>query len=205
MVRGRPVPEVFRGVRAGQSAFVTIMNGPPDLGVDLLGIEAGTSGSAPAPSLRLRLRRLDGGPVQCVLLTATVTIAAGRRGYDDAERDRLAAVLGPPAAWPPGGLPWARVGATVPTFRGGTEAVIALPCGHGMPDAAARYLDALQGGHVPLDLAFDGTVFYPGGDGSPRTGQAPWRHEAAGLLAVRTWRDLADRRDARLRLDEPSR
>ena len=187
-MRGSAVRRVFRAVGGGQSDLVTIMNGPPDLGVDLLGIEAGA-----APRLRVGLRRPDGGTVQCVLFTATVTIATSRRGYADAERDRLAEAFG---ARPPDGLAWARVGATVPTFRGATEVAIALPFGPGMPAAAGRYLGALRDGDVPLDLAFDGTVFYPGDGGAPRTGQLPWRHEAAALLPVRDF-EFARREERR--------
>lgn len=151
-----------------------IMNGPPELALEVLGVEAGTQTPAPALRLRLGLRRADGGPVQCVLLTATVTAAAA-------------------------GLSWARVGATVPTFRGGTELTLALPCGPRLRVAAQRHRHALSDGDVPLDLAFDGTVFYPGEDGTRRTGQAPWRHETTALLPVRTWRDLMGLPDLRAR------
>ncbi|GAA2250763.1 DUF6084 family protein [Actinomadura sp. NPDC048955] len=172
-----------------------MMTGTPELGLDLLGIEPEAFAATPTLSLRIGLRRLDGGPVQCVLLTTTVTIAAARRGYDDAERDRLAGVFGPPEMWDRSlrGLTWARVGATVPTFRGAAEATLSLPCGHDMQVAADRYLHALGGGDVPLDLVFNGTVFYPGEDGALRTGQIPWQHEATGDLPLQVWRDLMGR------------
>jgi hypothetical protein len=157
---------VFRAVRSGQSAQVLIMNGPPELGVELVGIEAGTSMVTPTLDLRVALRRLDGGPVQCVLLTTTVTLA-------------------------PSGPTWARGGATVPTFRGRTEVTLTVPCGHDRWDGYARREPSHDG--VPLGLAFDGTVFYPAGDGTRHTGQAPWRHETTALLPVRAWRDLMAR------------
>ncbi|WP_147449514.1 DUF6084 family protein [Actinomadura pelletieri] len=138
------------------------MNGPPELGVELVGFEAGTSTVAPILNLRVGLRRLDGGPVQCVLLTTFVTLAESGRA-------------------------WARGGATVPTFRGGTEATLGLTCGH--VDEGPSGDD----GGVPLRLAFDGTVFYPGEDGNRHTGQAPWRHEMTALLPVSIWRDLLAR------------
>jgi hypothetical protein len=171
------------------------MSTPPELGLDLLGIEAETFAATPTLNLRVGLRRLDGGPVQCVLLTTTVTIAAARRSYDDAERERLAGVFGEPDVWDRSlhGLTWGRIGATVPTFRGAAEVTLALACGHDMQVAADRYLHALRGGDVPLDLTFNGTVFYPGEDGRLRTGQIPWHHEATGRLPVQTWRDLMDR------------
>ena len=106
---------------------------------------------------------------------------------------------------PPGGLLWARIGLTVPTFRGETEVTVALPCGHDMQVTADQYLRALGGGHVPLDLAFDGTVFYPGEDGVLRTAQIPCRHQATGELSVAVWRSLVDRYYGAvrwLRLDE---
>ncbi|QKG22291.1 DUF6084 family protein [Actinomadura verrucosospora] len=183
------------------------MNAVPELALELLGIEPEPFAAAPTLNLRIGLRRPDGGPVQCVLLTTTVTIAAARRGYEDAERDRITRLIGPAALSddPPGGLLWARIGVTVPTFRGATEVTVALPCGHDMQVTADQYLRALAGGEVPLDLAFDGTVFYPGEDGVLRTAQIPCRHRATGELPVRVWRSLVDRYYGAvrwLRLDE---
>ncbi|MBD2892930.1 hypothetical protein amrb99_18500 [Actinomadura sp. RB99] len=183
------------------------MNAVPELALDLLGIEPEPFAAAPTLNLRIALRRPDGGPVQCVLLTTTVTIAAARRRYEDAERDRLVRMIGPASLSddPPGGLLWARIGLTVPTFRGETEVTVALPCGHDMQVTADQYLRALGGGEVPLDLAFDGTVFYPGKDGVLRTAQIPCRHQATGELSVAMWRSLVDRYYGAvrwLRLDE---
>ncbi len=183
---GRP-PSGKQGMSEG--------NGAPELGLELLGVEAEAFAATPTLNLRIGLRRLDGGPVQCVLLTTTVTIAAARREYGDAEQERLTGVFGTPDMWERSlrGLTWARVGATVPTFRGATEVTLSLPCGHDMQVAADRYLHALDDGDVPLDLTFNGTVFYPGEDGKLRTGQIPWHHEATGVLPVQAWRDLMDR------------
>ncbi|MWA04261.1 hypothetical protein F8568_028570 [Actinomadura sp. LD22] len=191
------------------------VNAVPELALELLGIEPEPFAAAPTLNLRIGLRRPDGGPVQCVLLTTTVTIAAARRGYEPAERDRLERRLGAAALSgdppnespdaPPGGLLWARIGVTVPTFRGATEVTVALPCGHDMQVAADRYLRALSGGEIPLDLAFDGTVFYPGEDGVLRTAQLPCRHRTTGELSVAVWRSLVDRYYGAvrwLRLDE---
>jgi hypothetical protein len=189
------------------TAWEAGLSGAPELGLDLLAIEADAFAAPPALHLRVRLRRPDGGPVQCVLLTAAVTIAAARRDYDDAERERLTGVFGTPDTWDRtlGALPWARIGATVPTFTGGTEVTLSLPCGHDAHTDADRYLHALDGGDVPLDLAFDGTVFCPGADGTSRTRQLPWHHEATGVLPVQAWRDLADQAQGAarwLRLDD---
>lgn len=183
------------------------MNAVPDLALELLGIEPEPFAAAPTLNLRIALRRPDGGPVQCVLLTTTVTIAAARRRYEDAERDRLVRLIGASALSeePPGGLLWARIGLTVPTFHGETEVTVGLPCGHDMQVTADQYLRALGGGNVPLDLAFDGTVFYPGEDGVLRTAQIPCRHQATGELSVAVWRSLVDRYYGAvrwLRLDE---
>src|SRR5690606_28755021 len=137
---------------------------------------------------------------QCVLLTTTVTIAAGRRDYDVAERERLTGVFGEPGGWDVSlhGLTWGRIGATVPTFRGETEATLALACGHDMQVAADRDLHALRDGDVPLDLTFNGTMFYPDEDGRLRTAQIPWHHEATGRFPVREWRELHRRAQDRV-------
>ncbi len=87
---GRP-PSGKQGMSEG--------NGAPELGLELLGVEAEAFAATPTLNLRIGLRRLDGGPVQCVLLTTTVTIAAARREYGDAEQERLTGVFGTPDMW----------------------------------------------------------------------------------------------------------
>ncbi|WP_242894609.1 DUF6084 family protein [Actinomadura litoris] len=179
----------------------------PDLALDLLGIEPERCAATPTLNLLVGLRRADGGPVQCVLLTTVVSIAAARRGYDGEDQDRLAGVFGAPELWDRSlhGLTWARITATVPAFRGATELTLGLPCGHDMQVAADQYLNALRDGDVPIDLSFSGTVFYPDADGALRTGQISWHYQATGELTIGLWRDLMDRYygSARwLRLDE---
>ncbi|WP_131743315.1 DUF6084 family protein [Actinomadura roseirufa] len=183
------------------------MSGTPDLALDLLGVEPARFTATPTLHLRVGLRRQDGGPVQCVLLTTVVSIAAARRGYGEDEQERLVGVFGAPELWDRSlhGLTWARITDTVPAFRGATELTLGLPCGHDMQVAADQYLHALRDGDVPIDLSFSGTVFYPDEGGALRTGQISWRYEATGRLPVGVWRDLMDRYygSARwLRLDE---
>jgi Family of unknown function (DUF6084) len=57
---------------------------------------------------------------------------------------------------------------------------------------AAKYLEALEEGEVPLLFLFSGTIFARGQLGFS-VEQVPWEKEAKYRLPVRLWRDLMDR------------
>ena len=58
---------------------------------------------------------------------------------------------------------------------------------------AAKYLQALDDGVIPLELLFSGTVFHAGEDGRLRAGRISWESEARYELPVRVWREVMDR------------
>ena len=165
-------------------------------------LEFAVEGAAPAehaalPTLTLTLRVASRGAhdIRSVLLDVQVRIATRRRGYDDAARDSLQELFGPPAAWASSlqSLLWTRTTLVVPAFRGATTAELPLTCTYDLDVAAARYLDALSGGDVPLELLFSGAVFYTGEDGRLQTVRIPWEAEAEFRLPVATWRATMDR------------
>src|ERR687886_2354607 len=75
---------------------------------------------AAAPALRfaVRIESMDGQAIRSILLDTQVQIAARRRGYDDAARDRLFELFGPAPSW--GAtlrtLLWTRTTLVVPPF-----------------------------------------------------------------------------------------
>lgn len=164
---------------------------------------------AAAPTLRLGLRvgTLGGEPVRSVLLDVQVQIAARRRGYGDAERERLFELFGPKEAWGTTlrSLLWTRTTLVVPPFTGSTEVDLLIPCSYDLEVLASRYFDALAGGDVPVELLFSGTVFYSDPDGRLQTIRIPWEREAEHRLPVATWRAALERHfhdSAWLRLDK---
>jgi hypothetical protein len=152
---------------------------------------------AAVPTLLLALRvTVDGGaPVRSVLLDVQVQIAARRRAYDAAAHDRLFDLFGPVEGWGTAlrTLLWTRATLVVPPFTGTTVVDLPITCTYDLDVAAARYLDALGDGEVPLELLFSGTVFYSGAGGMLQTARISWDEEASFALPVALWRETMDR------------
>jgi hypothetical protein len=119
-------------------------------------------------------------------------IDPARRGYDEATRERLAELFGPPASWAPStqGLSWARVAAAVPAFQGETVFALELPCTYDLEVAAAKYFYALDDGVVPLSFHFYGTVFYTAADGRLQMTPVPWSSSAQFGMPVSAWQAM---------------
>ena len=152
---------------------------------------------AAAPTLRfaLRIESMDGRPIRSILLDTQVQIAARRRTYDDAARDRLFELFGAPAGWGTTlrTLLWTRTTLVVPPFRAETVADLPVPCSYDLDVAASRYFDALRDGDVPLEFLFSGTVFFSGPGGLLQTARIPWEKEAEYRLPVAVWRQTMER------------
>jgi hypothetical protein len=140
------------------------------------------------PTLSFALRIVSAQPVRSILLDTQIQIAARRRPYDDAAKERLFELFGPVEQW--GGslrtLLWTRLTSVVPAFSGGTVAQLHVPCSYDLEVAGSRYFDALADGDVPLEFLFSGTVFY----GTPmQAARISWESEALFALPVRLWRE----------------
>ena len=62
--------------------------------------------------------------------------------------------------------PWANTSLTVPRFEGHTNVHLQVPATYDFDVLAAKYLNALAAGAVPVELLFSGTVFYQDGEQS---------------------------------------
>jgi hypothetical protein len=149
---------------------------------------------AAVPTLRFALRVSADAPVRSVLLDVQIRIAARRRAYDAAAHDRLFELFGPVRDWGTTlrTLLWTRTTLVVPAFTGETTVDLDVPCSYDLEVAASRYLDALSGGDVPLELMFSGSVFYAE-DGRLQTVRLSWEKEAAYALPVRVWKETMER------------
>jgi hypothetical protein len=167
---------------------------PPELTFAVEGAAVAES-AVPSIELALRVRRAAGGPVRSLALAVQVRIAAPRRSYDDATKDRLLWLFGPPADWGRSlrSLLWTRTTVMVPPFRDETRVQVPVPCTYDFEVAAATYLDAVRDGTVPLELLFSGTVFYAAQDRRLQTAQVSWEQEAAYDLPAGLWREAMDR------------
>jgi hypothetical protein len=77
---------------------------------------------------------------------------------------------------------------TVGSFTGGTTVTTELPCRFEPEDAAGKYLYALEGGIVPLELLFTGTLSWPAPDGRLQSAMVPWDREASFGMPLAVWR-----------------
>jgi hypothetical protein len=133
--------------------------------------------------------------VRSVALNAEVRIAATRRRYEEAERDRLVELFGRSGEWGRNlkTLHWTSLSLHVPPFTGRTEVELPITCTYDLEVAASRYFSALEDGEVPLEFLFSGTVFYAGADGRLQVGRIGWDKDAEFRLPVATWREMIDR------------
>jgi hypothetical protein len=167
----------------------------PALAFAVAGAERLEHAAVPTLELVLRVDASDGRAIRSILLDAQIQIAARRRAYGPGEQERLFELFGPPAGWGAAlrTVPWTRATLVVPPFTGATEVRIPLVCSYDLEVAASRYFDALQGGEVPLELLFSGSVFYAGPGGALQTARLPWTQEAEFRLPVGLWKETMER------------
>jgi hypothetical protein len=164
----------------------------PSLTFSVEGAERVEHAAVPTIAFALRIESGDERPVRSVLLDVQLQIAARRRHYDDAARDRLFELFGPPEQWGTSlrTLLWTRATLVVPAFTGRTVVQLPIACSYDLEVAASRYFDALVDGEVPLEFLFSGTVFY----GTPlQAARISWESEAGYRLPVSLWRETMDR------------
>jgi hypothetical protein len=158
--------------------------------------EAAPLERAAAPSIRFGVRvEAEGGEaIRSILLHTQVQIAARRRAYTGAAEVRLFELFGAPESWGTNlrTLLWTRHTQVVPAFTGSVLIDVVVPCTYDFEVAASRYLAALDGGDVPLELLFSGTVFYSGDAGQLQTGQISWDREAEYRMPVSVWRETME-------------
>jgi hypothetical protein len=130
-------------------------------------------------------------PVRAIALRCQVRIDPVRRGYSDDEAVGLVDLFGPRERWATTQhtFLWQHSAAMVPGFTGATEIALPLECTYDFEVTAAKYLQALRDGVVPLQFLFSGTVFTAGQRGFS-VQQVPWDCEERYAMPVSVWRDL---------------
>jgi len=149
--------------------------------------------AVPTLNFRLGIREAEGKPVHSILLRCQMQIEARRRRYAAVEQERLADLFGEPSRWADTlrALLWAQMTIVVPAFEGSTEVDLPIPCTYDFEVTAAKYLQSLEDGEVPLLFLFSGTVFAKAENGF-QVGQVPWDREASYRMPVAVWRDLIE-------------
>jgi hypothetical protein len=161
----------------------------PDLRFSVEGAEPLTRAAVPTVALQLAVERRAGAAVRSATVGVRVDIAPARRAYDAATEERLADLFGTPDQWGTTlrAIGWSRATVLVGPFADRTTVELALACSYDFEVAAAKYLDALRDGEIPLDLMFSGSVLYDAG-GGVQAAPIPWDREATYRLPVRVVR-----------------
>ena len=166
----------------------------PGLEFSVDAVEAAEHSAVPTLVFTLRI---DAGEweIRSLALNVQLRIDAVRRAYDDAERVGLFELFGASRDWGRSlrGLRWTTASLNVPGFAGATTVELSVPCTYDFDVVATKYLHAVSGGEVPLELLFSGTVFFAGPDGRLQVAHIPWDRDARCDLPVRVWREAVER------------
>ena len=147
----------------------------------------------PVLTARVGIAAVGDEPVHAIALRCQVRIEPLRRGYTDDEAAGLLDLFGPRERWSTTQRTflWQHSTAMVPGFTGATQVDLPLECTYDFEVAAAKYLNALREGTIPLQFLFSGTVFVPGARGFA-VQQVPWDREDRYDMPVSVWRQLIE-------------
>jgi Family of unknown function (DUF6084) len=161
----------------------------PDPTFEVLGAEP--VAHAAAPTLKFRLRVSDARPLHAIALSAQINIDPARRSYDDATRERLVELFGPPERWASTtrSFVWTQVGALVPRFEGAADFALTVPCTYDLELSAAKYFYSLPDGEIPLTFHFSGTILFSE-EGNVQIAMVPWSCSARFKLPVEDWKRM---------------
>jgi hypothetical protein len=166
----------------------------PEPEFEVLGARALRHAAAPTLLLDLRVSEPTGRQVYMIGLTVQVMIEPARRGYDDLTRERLAGLFGPPERWAvtTHSLVWSQLDVVVPAFTGTSTVAVPIACSYDLELAAAKYLNALPGGEVPMALHFNGIVYYENEQGGLQMVLVPWSSSIDFRMPIAVWRETIE-------------
>ncbi|MFN2449011.1 MAG: DUF6084 family protein [Candidatus Baltobacteraceae bacterium] len=157
------------------------------LAFSVLGVTAKQYAAVPALLFRLRIA-CTGEPVEAIALRVQIRIEPQWRSYSAQQEPLLEELFGTPDRWGKTlhALSWADVPLMVPAFAAQTEIELPVPCTFDFDVAANRFLNALDGGEIPLRFFFSGSVFRraaQGFSGEP----VSWSCESAFGMPLSAW------------------
>jgi hypothetical protein len=175
-------------------AKASLLASPPKLEFIVENAYAVKYSVVPTLGFELGIERPDGGAIRSIALNVQLRIAATRRSYASSEQERLFELFGPPEQWGRSvrSFLWTNAATHVPPFTGRSVFELAVPCTYDFEVTATKYFAALDGGEIPLELLFSGTVFYPDPHGRLQVASISWDQEAEYRLPVAVWRETMD-------------
>ncbi len=187
------IAEFLAGVRKRARDAAAGPRAMAELVFDCIGARAERFAVVPSFSLALRISETSGQQVDAIALRAQLRIEPFRRGYSDAEADRLHDLFGERQRWSDTLKPvqFAMISTMVPGFTGSIEIDLPVPFSYDLQIASTRYFSSLDDGEIPLLLLFSGTIFGQA-DGRLQVQQVPWSKETTFRLPVSLWREAVD-------------
>jgi Family of unknown function (DUF6084) len=179
---------------AGTSTAASTQPDVPAPEITVVGAEAIRFAAAPTLQFAGHVTEPQGREVYTIALTSQIMVDPARRSYDDATRERLVDLFGPPERWATTthSFLWAELGVLVPAFTGATSFRLPIQCNYDLELAATKYLYSLPDGEVPLSFNFTGTIFYRGDAGRMQIVKVPWDCSARFAMPVATWREMIE-------------
>lgn len=140
------------------------------------------------PSIAFRIRVTAGERIEALVLRAQLRIEPQWREYREEEQALLNDLFGTPERWNTTLRPlsWADVPLVVTAFDGETQAGVTVPCTYDFDLAASRFLNALDGGDIPVRFLFSGAIFRDGTQGFV-TERVSWSSECAYRMPLDVW------------------
>jgi hypothetical protein len=165
----------------------------PELAFDCIDVRADPYAAGPTLVFTLRISETSGERVHAIALRVQLRIEPQKRRYTATESRQLNDLFGDTSRWADTLKPlqFANGTAMVPSFTGGVEVHLPVPCTYDLEIAATSYFHALQQGDIPFLLLFSGTIFTRGETGFS-VAQVPWHKEANYRLPVTEWRAMMD-------------
>ncbi len=166
----------------------------PDLRFQIEGANAVQFAAVPTLAFQLKVTNArENEVIHTVALRCQIQIEASRRRYSKDEQEKLLDLFGEPDRWSQTlrSMLWTHVNLVVPSFEGTTTTVdLPVPCTFDFNVAATKYFEGLDGGEIPLQFLFSGTVFYALPDGTLQVAPISWEQEAKFKLPQQKWREM---------------
>jgi hypothetical protein len=152
---------------------------------------------AVSPLLQFALRLTNKTPdlaVLNVMLNCQIRIEPTRRSYAGPEHDSLSDLFGTPERWGQTlqSFLWTHTSSLIPAFEDESVVKLLVPCSFDFNIAATKYFHGIEGGEIPLNFLFSGSVFYRDESDNLQIGQIAWSKESSYRLPVAIWRSMMD-------------
>lgn len=167
----------------------------PELEFKITDVETASCGLVPLLRFNLNItNQPETETIHTIMLHTEIQIRSKERAYRDGEREKLAELFGDSEKWERNlrNRLWGHSETTIRGFRGSTEAILPMPCTFDLNVASTKYFHALDGGEVPLQFLFTGTVFYETEGGGVKTQEIPWQTDCDYSMPVAIWQKMMD-------------